>query len=89
MKMRTIQITTIVAFTLFAVQSASAGSMRCGSHTISDGGRHGPGKYEVLKRCGEPTVRSGNNWVYDTGQKRYVVVFKDSGTISTVNQLIN
>lgn len=46
-------------------QPALAGSMRCGTHIISYGQDNSPGQYEVLKRCGEPTFRQGDTWVYE------------------------
>jgi hypothetical protein len=46
-------------------QTAVAGSMRCGTHIISSGQSNSPGQYEVLKRCGEPTYRQGDTWVYE------------------------
>jgi len=59
--------------------------MRCGSHIISTGGLHGPGKYEVLKKCGEPTIRSGDTWIYDKpGGVKYVVVFDASGYLARI-----
>ena len=62
-------------------EPALADSMRCGTHIISSGGLHGPGKYEVLKKCGEPTVRSGNSWTYEQpGGISRVVVFDANGS---------
>ena len=84
MKMKTLLITLITGFSALMFQSVYAGSMRCGSHIISDGGRSGPGTYEVLKRCGDPTFREGNSWVYERGKKRYVIIFKGDGSISSV-----
>ena len=46
-------------------QPASASSMKCGTHIISSGQGNSPGQYEVLKRCGEPTIRQGNTWIYE------------------------
>ena len=71
---------------LFALMPdpALAGSMRCGSHIISTGGLHGPGKYEVLKKCGEPTVRSGDTWIYENGGVKYVVVFDAAGYLARI-----
>jgi len=81
-------VTFIAGFSMLMFQSAYAGSMKCGQHIISDGGRTGPGTYEVLKRCGEPSFRQGNTWVYERGEKRRVaVVFKDNGEISSINTL--
>ena len=48
-----------------SMQVASASSMRCGTHIISSGQNNSPGQYEVLKRCGEPTYRQGNTWIYE------------------------
>ena len=85
MKMKTLLITLIAGFSMLVLQSVYAGSMRCGSHRISDGGRKGPGTYEVLKRCGEPTFREGQTWIYDKGTKRYAINFNDSGTIEKIS----
>lgn len=64
----------------------AAGSMRCGTHLISVGGRPGPGKYEVLKKCGEPTLRAGDTWIYDKpGTVKYVVVFDASGYLARID----
>jgi len=86
MKTKTLLVTLITVFSTVMFQSVYAGSMRCGSHLITDGGRTGPGTYEVLKRCGEPTFRQGNSWVYEKGKKRYVIAFKDSGQISSIKK---
>ena len=78
-------VASVFLFTLMP-EPAFADSMRCGSHIISTGGLHGPGRYEVLKKCGEPTVRSGNTWVYDRpGGVKYVVVFDTSGSLMRIN----
>ncbi len=87
MNIKTLLVTFIAGFSMLMFQSAYAGSMKCGQHIISDSGRKGPGTYEVLKRCGEPTFRQGNSWVYEKGSKRTVIVFKDSGEISSIKRL--
>jgi len=79
--MKKLFITLIAGFSMLVLQSVYAGTMRCGSHLISDGGRSGPGTYEVLKRCGEPTSRQGYTWIYKKGNKRTVIVFNDNGNI--------
>ncbi len=74
-----------ILLSMLLIETAFAGSMRCGSHIISTGGLHGPGKYEVLKKCGEPTVRSGDTWIYDKpGGVKYVVVFDASGYLARI-----
>jgi hypothetical protein len=47
------------------METATASTMRCGTHIISSGQGNSPGQYEVLKRCGEPTFRQGNTWIYE------------------------
>lgn len=86
MNMRALWPITIAAFTLFTNQSAFAGSMSCGVHRIQDGGRVGPGKYEVLKKCGEPTFRQGNSWVYEKSGNRHILVFNDSGALNSIKR---
>ncbi len=86
MKMKTLLITLIAGFSILVLQSVYAGSIRCGSHIISDGGRGGSGQYEVLKRCGEPAFRQGNTWIYTKGEnRRYEIIFNDSGEIARIS----
>jgi len=88
MNIKTLLVTLIAGFSMLMFQSVYAGSIKCGQHIISDGGRTGPGTYEVLKRCGEPTFRQGNTWVYVRGEKmRAIVVFKDNGEIASINEV--
>ena len=83
-----IRKSTLIVISVFLLplmpQPVLAASMTCGSHIISSGQRHGPDKYEVLKKCGEPTIRSGNTWIYEHAGKRRVVVFDASGNVSTI-----
>jgi len=78
-------VASVILLSMLLMELALAGSMRCGSHLITTGGLHGPGKYEVLKKCGEPTVRSGDTWIYDKpGGVKYVVVFDASGYLARI-----
>lgn len=68
------------------LRPALADSVRCGSHIISSGERHGTDKYEVLKKCGEPTLRAGNTWVYEKANgAKHVMVFDDSGKLWSID----
>ena len=76
---------TLVFLMLLPDAVYASGSMRCGTHLVTAGQRHGPGKYEVLKKCGEPTVRNGNTWIYErSGNKQDVVVFDASGRLMRI-----
>jgi hypothetical protein len=78
--------TRVLAVALALVAGpATADSMRCGSHLIDDSRRDGPGKYEVLKLCGEPTAREGNTWIYERGGSKRVVHFDDSGRVTAIS----
>ncbi len=70
---------------LFLPQSASANSMRCGMHVIESGGRHGPGKYEVLKKCGDPTERMGDTWIYDRPDGTVILRFDPIGLLTRIS----
>lgn len=60
----------------------AAANMRCGMYYIDAGERHGSGKYEVLKKCGEPKERISNMWVYENPKR--IVRFDDSGRIQSI-----
>ena len=55
----------VLLLTLGFIEPSAASTMRCGTHIISSGQGNSPGQYEVLKRCGEPTFRQGNTWIYE------------------------
>ncbi len=59
-------------------------NLRCGSHLLETGGRHGPGMYEVLMKCGTPTERLGTTWIYRRQGATQIVYFDDSGRLSRV-----
>ena len=68
------------------IQPAAASSMTCGTHIISSGQGNSPGQYEVLKRCGEPTFRQGNTWVYEMSSSvSRRIRFDNNGKILDIN----
>ena len=46
-----------------AMHQACADSLRCGTKLVDVGAS----VYELLDRCGEPSAREGNRWIYDRG----------------------
>lgn len=74
-------ILAALILTSFIMAPASANSLRCGTHVISEGGDYAPGQYEVLKRCGEPDVRSGRTWVYKRGSIDRLIKFDSQGQV--------
>ena len=78
-------IVASLLLTIMYIEPASAtGSIRCGTHIIQAGGDYAPGQYEVLKRCGEPTSRSGRVWMYKKGSVTKVLTFGGNGTLQRV-----
>jgi hypothetical protein len=37
--------------------------------------------YEVLKKCGEPEAKYGNNWIYVQGSMRRILTFNYEGRL--------
>ena len=71
---------------IFMAPPAALASMRCGTHIITEGGDFAPGQHEVLKRCGEPTSRSGNVWVYKKSSSvSRALYFDDNGRLYRID----
>ena len=81
--LRTAVLSTLV---LSSLQPAFADSLKCGVYLIQEGERRPSGKYEVLKKCGEPASRQGNSWVYDRGGTAKIVTFNDSGQVASIRK---
>lgn len=68
------------------MEPATAGSLKCGTHIISSGQNNSPGMYEVLKRCGEPSARQGDTWIYKMSSSvSRQIRFDRSGNILDIN----
>ena len=84
------KLTFVAALGLFifiiAMQAvASDRSIRCGTHLIyGGGGKDSAGMYEVLKKCGEPEAKNGNNWIYVQGSMLRVLTFNYEGRLATI-----
>ncbi len=79
-------IASVFLSTLMLEPAFAVGSMRCGTHIISAGERQNTKRYEVLKKCGEPTDRTGNTWIYEqSGGARRVVVFDSDGRLMRIS----
>lgn len=76
----------ILALYMSLPAPAEAASMRCGIHLVQGGGRHGPTKYEVLKKCGEPQQRRASTWIYRIRNTTWELRFSSSGILNTVQQ---
>ena len=78
-------VASVFLLSTLMLEPAFADSTRCGRHVISSGQRQGTDKYEVLKKCGEPTTRAGNTWIYEKSRGiRTVMVFDDLGKLSSI-----
>ena len=87
MKMITFISAAIFLGLFLLIDSSYAGYMKCGGHLISDTGSHRPTKYEVLKKCGEPTERYGDHWVYDRpGYQPQTLRFAGNGRLQHIQE---
>ena len=84
------KLTFVVVLGLFmsiiAMQAvASDRSIRCGTYLIyGGGGKDSAGMYEVLKKCGEPEAKNGNNWIYVQGNMIRVLTFNYEGRLANI-----
>jgi hypothetical protein len=71
---------------LIAMQAvASDRSVRCGTYLIyAGGGKDSASMYEVLKKCGEPEAKTGNNWIYIQGSMLRILTFNYEGRLQTI-----
>jgi hypothetical protein len=68
---------------VFAAANAPADvGFRCGSRLIDVG----DAREDVLEHCGEPTTRSGYDWIYERGPSQFdiLVHFEPDGTVSRI-----
>ena len=80
-------VASVFLLSTLLLEPAFAGSTRCGSHVIQSGQRQGTDKYEVLKKCGEPTTRAGNTWTYKkVNGSKTVMVFDALGKLSSIER---
>ena len=86
MTRKLIIIMVALLFSIITIEPVLAsGSMRCGTHILNASMRDSPGKYEVLKRCGEPKARYGNTWVYEKSSSvTRVIRFTSDGQIKSI-----
>ncbi len=79
-------IVSAFLFSIIIEPVLASGSMRCGTHIVIAGGDNAPGKYEVLKRCGDPDVRYGHTWIYKISSTvTRIVRFDRDGQLSSIN----
>jgi len=79
-------IVASIFISIFMMESAMArGSMRCGTHMITSDPAGPSGKYEVLKRCGEPTERYGDTWLYKKGSLTHTLEFSSNGQLRNIH----
>ena len=56
------------------IYQAGADSLRCGDKLVNVG----DSEYELLDRCGEPSAREDNGWVYERGSGELTMIVKVS-----------
>jgi len=76
----------ILLLAFFAAQAiASDRSMRCGTYLIyGGGGKNSTGMYEVLRKCGEPTLKNNDTWIYEQGSMFRILTFNYEGRLARI-----
>lgn len=78
----------IVALILWApgpaVRADEVDVIQCGTYLIHVGDQ----EYDVLRKCGEPTYREGDRWIYDKGPAEFPrVIQMDGGEVTYMEVL--
>ncbi|MEM9386161.1 MAG: DUF2845 domain-containing protein [Pseudomonadota bacterium] len=55
--------------------------MRCSGRLVYAGGADGSHMHEVLRKCGQPTAKLSNFWIYERQGKRSVLEFDHRGRL--------
>lgn len=87
MKIRCLSFTTCAG--LLLAGTVQAGSIYCGDALVTDDQPDGQFQQQILAKCGEPTSRDGDDWLYDrsdVGEGTYVLHFNDSGQLESIEQ---
>ncbi len=58
-------------------------TFRCGTHLIEENDHI----TSVLEHCGEPTYKSGNQWIYDRGEHDFVTIVTIRGNDQTIARI--
>ncbi len=69
------RLLTIGAISFLLVVTAAtvfAAGMRCGGKLVAIGDT----EYQVLRKCGEPSYKAANRWIYDRGAGRFIKILK-------------
>lgn len=71
---------------IFFANVAYAQSFACGQSIVETG--MGTTKEEVLEKCGPPTMKEGDRWVYENqpGQVTVILVF-ETGKLNQIEQV--
>lgn len=73
----------LILLALCAANGEADPVVRCGNVLLQSG--VGTSQYLVAQKCGAPTVRDGNRWIYDRGEGFVrILVFKENGELTFV-----
>ena len=68
--MKVLAIGGILAFGVLAATTVFADGMRCGGAIVEIGDT----EYEVVRKCGQPSYKNANRWIYDRGVGRFIKI---------------
>ncbi len=69
--MKVLAISGILVFgVLVATTVFAASGMRCGSKLVEIGDT----EYQILRKCGQPSYKEANRWIYDRGAGSFIKI---------------
>jgi len=76
---------SLILMFMASMAMASDKSMRCSGNLIyAGGGKDSALMYEVLRKCGEPVSKQGDQWVYVQGNMQRVLTFRPDGRLQQI-----
>ena len=83
-------ILSLALLAMVHVSTAVADTMACGQHMIQSGETEPLEKQEVAQKCGEPTTKDGNDWVYERdGENTKILHFNDNGGLESISERVD
>lgn len=84
--MRIVMTAAVGSLMLAGAQSASAESITCGTHVISDDQTQPLTIGDIRHKCGKPESEYDNNLYYEHAGARYRLHFNDNGELESIHR---
>ena len=82
--MKTVKKLTIGCLLFLGCNTASAGTMNCGTHIIIDGQLQGQSREEIKEKCGAPLREVSAEVIYKKNGVTYKLHFNGNNELETI-----